>query len=100
MNSAYIEVARATIIRDNETNLIKSKVKRQPKNVDKDNLFVFESSKNLGDLEISNFKVEGINSELNAPVFNHFSCSVKLKKGEIVGVVNKMSKQSQLRNVM
>ena len=90
INSAYIQVARATIIRDNEINFVKSKVKGYTKDIGNDSLFVFEGSEDIENVKFNDFKIEGLNSTVQVQVFNNSGCDIKLKKGEKIGVLNKV----------
>ena len=89
VNSAFIQVAKTTIIKDNELSFIKSKVKGRTKDFDNGKMFIFEGCYSDKDIDIADVKLDSIeNNSMSVPMLNRSGSDVRLKKGEIVGYLN------------
>ena len=88
VNSAFIQVAKTNIIKDNELSFIERKVKGT-KDFDNGKLFNFEGCYSDKDIDIADVKLDSIeNNSMSVPMLNRSGSDVRLKKGEIVGYLN------------
>ena len=80
---AFIQVAKVTIVPENEVAWIKGKVKGLSRNEDKQ--FLFEGSSNENSLEFADIQMHGEQRTVAMPVFNTSDSAIKLRKGECLG---------------
>ena len=97
VNSAYIKVAKATIIRDNEVNYIKTKIKGS-KIIENKNV-VFEHCIDDSNIEVADFTLNADSKTLQIPVINTSGNDIRIKRGTVIGKLNEVSAESCTVNV-
>eukprot|EP00795_Rhopilema_esculentum_P013177 gene13177-3978_t len=88
-NTAYVHVAKATIIPAESIKMVPSKIINSKKDVLKDAPCVFEPIKESRDgLELSDVFLQSASKVVDLPVLNDSSEDMLLSKGEVLGVIN------------
>ena len=100
-NTAYVHVAKATIIPAESIKMVPSKIINSKKDVFKDAPCVFEPIKESRDgLELSDVFLQRASKVLDLPVLNDSSEDMLLPKGEVLGVINSVeqAQETMFRN--
>ena len=100
-NTAYVHVAKATIIPAESIKMVPSKIINSKKDVFKDAPCVFEPIKESRDgLELSDVFLQSASKVLDLPVLNDSSEDMLLPKGEVLGVINSVeqAQETMFRN--
>eukprot|EP00795_Rhopilema_esculentum_P006559 gene6559-12057_t len=95
-NTAYVHVAKATIIPAESIKMVPSKIINSKKDVLKDAPCVFEPIKESRDgLELSDVFLQSTSKVVDLPVLNDSSEDMLLSKGEVLGVINSVEQAQE-----
>ena len=91
-NSAYIRVAKSTVIPNNGLIFVKGRVENFARFKDKEDLYMFEGSDCLKSREVqfTDCKYEDIAKTVKVAVVNESGNEIKLKKGDDLGVLKSL----------
>ena len=88
VNAAYIQVSKATILKDKQITFLQDRVTSTKLEGEK---HVFEGTDSFHDIEFADLKLSGcVTNSLTIPVVNTSGNDVLLKNGEIVGCINEI----------
>eukprot|EP00795_Rhopilema_esculentum_P009473 gene9473-17203_t len=95
-NTAYVHVAKATIIPAESIKMVPSKIINSKKDVLKDAPCVFEPIKESRDgMELSDVFLQSASKVVDLPVLNDSSEDMLLSKGEVLGVINSVEQAQE-----